>query len=278
MRLNKKAISVIIILVSLATVVVMSGLSFLFNTRNNAEEDAELRGKSQRESVLNQRQSASMQKVFLTTKDGIKIAANLYKVDNPNGWVMFSHMMPVAKESWDDLAKRFQNLGYESIAIDLRGHGESDGGPKGYLNFSNAEHQKSILDLEAAVDYLVKERQATSNKVVFVGASIGANLSLQYISEHPEFKTAVLLSPGLNYRGIKTEPLVKNLKAGQKVFFVSSRDDPNAENNVEENQKLYDLAPNGVEKEIKIYDIAGHGTDILKNQPELMSLIIEFIK
>ena len=116
-------------------------------------------------------------------------------------------MMPATKKSFHQLAEEFQNIGYESIAIDLRGHGESDKGPE------------SILDLEIAVDYLVKNRGAKSDKISFIGASIGANLSLQYISEHSEFKTAILLSPGLNYRGIKTEPMVKNLKAGQKVFL-----------------------------------------------------------
>jgi len=278
MRLNKKAISVIIILVALATIVVMSGLNFLFKTQNyadNKQRGAENISVNQR---THQRQSASMNKIFLTTKDNVKIAANLYEVENPIGWLVLVHMMPATKESFQELAQRLQNLGYESIAIDLRGHGESDKGPNGFLKFSDSEHQKSILDLEAAVDYLIEKRQATRDKIIFIGASIGANLSLQYISEHPEFKTVVLLSPGLNYRGIKTEPLVKNLKTGQKVFFVSSRDDPNSKNNAEENQRLYDLVPTGVEKKIKIYERGGHGTDILKNQLELTSLIIEFIK
>jgi len=218
-----------------------------------------------------------MTDIFLTTKDGVKIAANLYEAENPVGWLVLTHMMPAAKESWRSFAAELQKYGYESIAVDLRGHGESEAGPDGFLKFSDSEHQKSIMDLESAVDYLIKNRgeRAAPNKISFIGASIGANLSLQYISEHREFKTAVLLSAGLNYRGIKTKSLVKNLKAGQKVFFVSSQD--NGEN-VEENQKLYDLTPAAVEKKIKIYETGGHGTDILKNQPKLMRLIIDFIK
>ena len=221
-----------------------------------------------------------MQKIFLTAKDEVKIAANLYPVESPRGWIVFSHMMPAVKESWNDLAAGLQNVGNESIAIDLRGHGESVSAETrklNYRNFSDEEHQKSILDLEAAVEFLIKERKAAPAQISFVGASIGANLSLQYISEHPEFKTAVLLSPGLNYWGIETEPLAKNLKAGQKVLFVSSLDDRNAENNAEENQKLYDLTPAGAEKKIKIYTNGGHGTDILKTQPELADLIKSFI-
>lgn len=263
MKFKKSTISAIIILVGLATIVVMSGLNFLIpqKTQTNADKNADERGYK------------TMEKIYLTAKDNIKIAANFYGLENPLGWLVLVHMMPAAKESWDDLAKNFQNVGYESLAIDLRGHGESDAGPNGYGNFSDADHQKSILDLEAAVDYLVKERQATSDKIIFIGASIGANLSLQYISENPEFKSAVLLSAGLNYRGIKTEPLVKNLKSGQKLFFVSSRNDGE---NTKENQKLYEIVPNGVEKEIKIYEAAGHGTTILEKEPELKNLILEF--
>ncbi len=220
-----------------------------------------------------------MEKFFLVTKDKIKIAANIYNVEKPIGWCLFLHMMPSTKESWRDFALELQNNGYESLAIDLRGHGESDFGQNGYLDFSDEEHQKSILDLGTAVDYLIKEREATPDKIILIGASIGVNLTLQYIKEHPEFKTAVLFSPGLDYRGIKTEPLVKNLKAGHKIFFISAKDDKRSGgNNAEMSKKLYDLVPEGIKKEIEIYEVGGHGTDILKFHPELSELIFEFIK
>lgn len=220
-----------------------------------------------------------MEKIFLKTKDGIKIASDFYNVENPVGWCVLIHMMPATKESWNDFAIELQSHGYESLAIDLRGHGESDGGPNGYLNFSDQENQKSILDLEAAVDYLIKKKSAKPENIIVMGASIGANLALQYIVNSPVGgKIAVLFSPGLNYRGIKTELLVKNLKVGQKVFFISAKDDKRSGgNNAEMNQELYDLTPAGVEKKIKIYEIGGHGTDILKVHPELEKLIIEFI-
>ncbi|MBI4993964.1 alpha/beta fold hydrolase [Candidatus Wolfebacteria bacterium] len=215
------------------------------------------------------------QKIFLKTQDGVKIAANLYTAKNPIGWLVLIHMMPSTKESWESFAKELQNSEYEDITIDLRGHGESSSGPEGFLNFSDSEHQKSILDLQAAVDYLTKERNAAPEKISFIGASIGANLSLQYISENPDFKTAALLSPGLNYRGLKTEPLVKNLKKDQNIFFISANDDGN---NAEQTQKLYELMPNDINKKIEIYKTGGHGTNILSNQPKLKNLIIGFLK
>ncbi len=277
MKFKKSTISATIILVGLVTILGLSGLNFLIapKTQTNTEDAQTNTKNSQDNSILNQPKLGSMNKISLTTKDEVKIAADLYSVDNAVGWLVLVHMMPATKESYKDLAARLQRLGYESVAIDLRGHGESDGGPNGYLNFSDVDNQKSILDLEAATSYLIQERGAAPDKISFIGASIGANLSLQYISENPELKNVILLSAGLDYRGIKTEPLVKNLEAGQKVFFVSAKDD---DNNAEESQKLFDLTPAGVEKKIKIYDSGGHGTDILGNQSDLNNLIIEFIK
>ncbi|MBI2514822.1 alpha/beta fold hydrolase [Candidatus Wolfebacteria bacterium] len=272
MKIKKSLSGVIIGVVALSTIVGLSGLNFLIPAAQNYADDAENEMENPRESA------PIMEKITLQTKDGKRLAANLYRIANPLGWIAFFHMMPAQKESWDDLAKEFQNLGYESLAIDFRGHGESDAGPTGYQNFSDKEQQKKILDLEAAVDYLIKNRRAAPQKISLLGASIGANLSLKYLSEHAEFPKAVLLSPGLNYYGIETEPLVRNLKFGQAVFFVGSRDDGRAGgNNAEQNQKLYDAVPAGVLKKIKIYDTAGHGTTMLQKEKELKDLIINFI-
>ena len=68
--------------------------------------------------------------------------------------------------------------------------------------------------------------------------------------------------------------MVQKLQAGQKVMFVSSKDDGT---DAAETQKLYDGTPAGVLKDIKIYDTAGHGTAMLEKQPELQQLIVDFI-
>jgi len=278
MRFKKSTISGIIIFIALVTVIGLSGVSYLVPVGGERVTNSK---PIKNEPVMN--------KVSLKTKDNLAIAADLYSPAEPRSWLVLVHMMPATKESWFDFASNLTPLGYESLAIDLRGHGESitrtntDGTRTNaetldYRTFSDEDHQKSILDLEAAVDYLVKERGATPEKISFIGASIGANLALEYLSAHPEFKTAVLLSPGLNYRGIETEPLVKKLKAGQKVFFIASRDDPNARNNAEENQKLYDWVPAGAEKKIQIYETGGHGTTLLENQSELKDKILKFLQ
>lgn len=210
------------------------------------------------------------------TSDGVNIAYDLYEVDSPKAYLVFVHMMPATKESWKDFAAKAQSEGYYGIAIDLRGHGNSDGGPSGYQNFSDEEHQKSMLDLQAAAD-LLKEKGATNDKIYFVGASIGANLSLQYLAENPGFRKAVLLSPGLNYRGIEALPLVKKLSVNESVMYVTSRDD---DNNVEMTQELYNATPKLVKKELVVYETGGHGTSMFAapGEPDLSEAILKFLK
>jgi alpha-beta hydrolase superfamily lysophospholipase len=212
-------------------------------------------------------------KIALSASDGRKLVANLFPVEKPKGWLLLSHMMPAAKESWNVFALHMQNEGYESLAIDLRGHGESEGGPVGYQNFSDKEHQQTINDLYAGLEFL-KSRNADTSRIVLVGASIGANLSLQCMTENPNLKKAVLLSPGLNYRGIETVSLVHALKQNQSVLFVSSKDD---DNNVEEAKRLYELAFAG--KQLHVYERGGHGTHMFftDEQPSLIELIKNFI-
>jgi len=213
--------------------------------------------------------------MHLVTSDKVKIAYKLYEVKNSDGWLILTHMMPAAKESWREFAVAAQKMGYESIAIDLRGHGESDGGPDGYKNFSDAEHQASIKDLEAAWEFL-KSRGATPEKTALIGASIGANLSLQFLADHFDFKKAALLSPGLNYRGVKTELLAKNLQKDQSLVFAASKADGN---NAEENKKLYALALS-LNKHLILFGGAGHGTELfdLKKEFDLTGALLKFLE
>jgi|SRR3989344_4786945 len=215
--------------------------------------------------------------MILITKDGKRIAFTYYSAVNPVGWIIYAHMMPATKESWDGLARSFSAIGYEGIAVDLRGHGNSDGGAEGYQNFSDEEHQKSIYDIEGAVEYL-KGRGADPGRITLIGASIGANLVLKYIVENSDFKKAVLLSAGLNYKGIEAVPLARMLREGQSVMLVASRDDGRTGgNNAEQNRAIFDAMPEGVNKKLQIYDEGGHGTALLGAHADLQSLIIRFM-
>lgn len=215
--------------------------------------------------------------MFLKTSDGINIAYDLYNVANPKGYIVLAHMMPATKESWKNFAGELQKNGYASIAIDFRGHGQSAGGPDGYKNFTDQEHQKSILDLNAAVEFL-KSQGIKPKNIYLAGASIGANLSFWCLKDHSEIAGAILFSLGLNYKGVLTEPLASKISPKQKVLMVASQDDERSAGNATDMaKKLKDLLPVKTISELIIYETGGHGTDLLIAHPELSERILQFL-
>ena len=219
--------------------------------------------------------SLPVKKVTFLTPDNVTIVGNYYPLKEFDEAILLLHMMPQTKESWDMLAKKLQENNIVTLAIDLRGHGESI--KKGsqtldYTRFSDKEHQESQRDVEAALNWLKKETNLDLSSIYVGGASIGANLSLQALAEHSEIGKGFLLSPGFDYRGIKTNAFVKKLNKDQEVFFVTSKDDGD---NVAQTQKLYNAT--SAQKQWKVYDKAGHGTTMLQKAGDLLPSIIEFL-
>src|SRR5207245_1856203 len=103
--------------------------------------------------------------------------------ENPHGYVLLLHMMPAVKESWQELAKALNEAGLSALAIDFRGHGESvsksDGTRLNYKDFADEQQQAKILDVRGAMEWL-RARGAQDSQIAVIGASIGANLALQY--------------------------------------------------------------------------------------------------
>ena len=162
------------------------------------------------------------------------------------------------------------------LAIDLRGHGESTKqGDKtlDFRSFTDQEHQASIKDVEAAVDFL-KSKSITT--IYTAGASIGANLALQYQAEHPEVRKSVLLSPGTNYKGLLTEPLAKKLAPDQKVYLAAGTQDIRSYGSAVDMANAIASLIKG-EKKIKIYRTAAHGTDLFAEDPEFIDELTSWL-
>jgi esterase/lipase len=213
---------------------------------------------------------AAMEKVTFQTKDNVTIAGNYWKGGEKA--VLLLHMMPATKESWNDFAAMLSKGGYTVLAIDMRGHGEST--KKGseeldFTKFSDAEHQTSIMDVEAAADFL---KSKGARQLFVVGASIGANLALEYQSQHAEVAKSVLLSAGTNYRGIQTLPLAEKLRANQSVFLAAGEKDDDtakAANQIGERLKG--------DKRVKIFTTDAHGTNLFGEYPGLMGEILDWL-
>ncbi len=201
--------------------------------------------------------------ITLVTDDKIKIHGTFYKSSSDKG-VILLHMLDRNRNDYQDFAKILQK-DFNVFAIDFRGHGESD---LNYREFLEQDFNGMIYDAEAAKKFL--NDQGIYNLAV-IGASIGANIAVKLGEKDNSINQIVLLSPGLDYRGIKTEESIKNVKS--KILIVASEEDNYS---FDSSKKLYDLASSSADKEIKILKNAGHGTNMLFKD-NLFSYIQEWL-
>lgn len=224
-----------------------------------------------------------IQRISFETNDGVVIVGNWYPVEAAARGALLLHMMPATKESWEKLAQELNKRGIAALAIDLRGHGESikkqivDSGSEdsgtndlNFQRFSDAKHQESIRDIQAAVEWLAAQ-ELEKGQIFLTGASIGANLALQYASDTPEIKKIVLLSPGLDYRGVKTEPAISLLTPDSLLRVVVARGDDYAATS---SKKLKDRRPTTM---LTLLDGSAHGTDLFDDHPEVLTEIADFL-
>lgn len=217
--------------------------------------------------------------ISFSTSDGIKIAATLYKAQNPNGVsVILLHMRAKSRGDWTDFAAKLNAAGFDALAIDFRGHGES-GGPR-VDQFSDQDYQNLKLDVAAAEQYL--KSKEPDKKLVIAGASIGANTALNYVAQRPmipsgaaklqsdNLRALVLLSPGLNYMGIKTDETSKRIHI--PVFLATSANDTQSYDGLET------WKANIKNLELVTFTDAGHGTNMFGSHPELADKIINWLK
>jgi esterase/lipase len=212
-----------------------------------------------------------MSAIDITTSDGLKIAGIYTPGSLPFGAILL-HMMPATKESYTKLASDLSEIGLHTLAIDFRGHGQSEGG--NYKEFTDEQHQKYILDLEAAVNYLKSKEPAI--KFGIVGASIGCSIGIWYGTEH-ELEFLALLSPGIEYRGVKAGELIQKLPDSLPTYFASAMDDARVPGNSTQTETLYNACSSKAKK-IQMFQTGGHGTEILENNPDFKQSLVAWIK
>lgn len=211
-----------------------------------------------------------MEKVSFVTSDGVTIVGNLYKADGQR-FAILLHMMPSTKEGWEAFAQKLVAEGYTCLAIDERGHGESTmGGTLNYREFTNDQQQAKMLDAKAAFAYLQTLGASAENTTV-IGGSIGSNLAINFLAEHPAMKKAVALSPSLDYHGVKTAESIKHLADGQQLLIVTSDDDSESHDDSQQMQAL-----NSDHVDLINLSGAGHAEHML-DRPALVQQIIDWL-
>ena len=126
--------------------------------------------------------------------------------------VVLIHGFSADRKIMSTLARRLAENGYAVLAIDVNGHGENRN------PFSNGEAESSSLraDVKNAVDYLRASDLVDGSRIVVMGHSMGAGAALDYATNDPNLKGAVMISGGWTLGPVRPK----------NALFIFAQNDP----------------------------------------------------
>lgn len=198
--------------------------------------------------------------------DDQKIAATLTAPEGgqPVPAVLLLHMLGSSQQAWleSDLLTELQQNGYATLTIDMRGHGATGG-----IN----DWDRAEIDHLLVWQYLRDLPQIDGQATAVIGASIGANMALRLGASVPQIDTVVLLSPGLEYRGVTSDDALANY-GPRPIFYAAARGDSYADSSV---TALADQSTGP--KQLEKLEGSAHGTQMLTAEPALSEKITAWL-
>ena len=207
-----------------------------------------------------------VENITIAGAEDLLLQSTLYTPDGsgPFPSVILIHMLGSDRQVWDEngIADNLVENGYAVMAVDMRGHGETG---------NSIDWQLAPEDLRLAWEHFTSLDTVDPQRTAIIGASIGANLALLTGSDQPVIRTVILLSPGLDYRGVATEEPLE-MYGARPILIVASEEDTYA---AASSRTLAGLAEG--ESRLEMYNGAGHGTRMFNVQPELSDLILSWL-
>jgi dienelactone hydrolase len=221
--------------------------------------------------------SAQPERVSFRSADGVEIVGSFYPSPQPrSAAVLMMHQWQGDRGDYARLAASFQNAGFNVLAIDGRGFGEST--RRGADTVSAGRTPEDVAgmkdDVNAAVEFLAHQPNVDPNRLGVIGASYGSSLAIIHAARDPRIKAVALLSPGLNYFGnLETEGPVRDY-GPRPLLIVAAEDDPESASD----SRVLDKAATGSQHQLKIYPNGGHGTKLFAAQPTLEGDLLDFFR
>lgn len=147
--------------------------------------------------------------IQIQARDGFPLKAVLKKPTAQQHTVVMLHGWQSVKEEWEPLMKQLDAIGWGYLAYDSR---------------SSGPRELMIDDLGMVVRVLEKEHQVPRSGLVLAGASLGANVVLNYAALTGFTGPLICLSPGIDYQGLRVDGSAVN-KLTNPILVVASTSD-----------------------------------------------------
>lgn len=201
------------------------------------------------------------------TQDGFAQHGTIYtpEVEMPPGMILV-HQDGGSRGDWEHFALRARSRGYLVLAYDMRGHGESieQGGHTRRFNaFDRADWERAIGDIGLAKDQLLAAGASPEN-IFIVGASAGGSLAFLYGTSDSAIQGMVLLSPGVEYRGIDISAEIKENRRLPVLLMTAEGDRYSADSARE--MKAWSQGYT----ELRSYAGTSHGADLTMRSEQVL--------
>jgi dienelactone hydrolase len=224
--------------------------------------------------------------VHLRTTDNVGIAGTYYPVRQTLApAVLLVHSVERDRNTWASFAAVLQKNGLAALAIDLRGFGESTrkqtaDGPVtlDVRTFTGGDYRDMLLDVETAVDWLQAQPEIDGKHIALIGESFGANIALRYAAINEDIAAIVALSPGITYRGVRTDDIISQVSHAPLRIFVSQYDPFAFESSKRLVEILKETGVPTTTNELTICTGNLHGSNMLLGVRNLPQIIVTWLK
>ncbi len=172
--------------------------------------------------IISVRALPGQQRVTLEASDGLIVVADSYLVNDTLPWVLMYHQSGSSRGEFREIAPRFNTLGYNALAVDLRNGREvnfiinetaraaRDG------NFRNSM-QEAFSDVIASIQWA---EQQNEKPLILLGSSYSASLALMAAGKSSHIKAVIAFSPGEFFGQRKF--VQESLKGLEKPVFIAA--------------------------------------------------------
>jgi dienelactone hydrolase len=207
---------------------------------------------------------AASRAVTFRSPSGRMVSGSLTETDRaPAPAVILVPMLGRPKDDWQAIADRLAAAGVHALAIDL---------PSSGLPADLQELQGWHQDIRGAVTFLGTLNGVRPGSVGVAGASLGANLAAVAAAAEPSIRSLALISPSLDYRGVRIEGAMQQYGARQALLAASVQD-PYATRSVRELEKL----GSGLRTALWSSTPA-HGMALLSRDPDIARTLVDWFQ
>ena len=202
--------------------------------------------------------AATSRRVTLRTEDGVTLNGAFYDPSRqPAPGIVLLPMYRRSHVDWEPVASQLADAGFAVLAIDFR---------------SSEDLPPLAADVRAAKAFLRSRADVIPGSIGIAGASSGANLALLDAADDPGVPSVALLSPGLDYRGLRIEAAMKKFGA-RAALLVGSTKDPYARRSI---THLATIGPGT--RQVRLTETLGHGTTLLMRDQELGGALVDWFR